>query len=412
MPGRCVRAWTDVDTRRSFHVQMSKRAPRPGRVALRPSLQDSRRGVRKLFSRTIVHEENVAPDPAAAARLGGNAAGVRRSLGARRRDRRRRAGAGGASRRARSTPRCWSRTRSGVTSPSPLPAGDRTLRRRSATCSPRTPTARKRSRRSSARPMRTRARFRSAPAKRAWAGSPSSRAPAAERRACGPVRLTAAQIAIELSRDAGGGRGRRRGFWDRLLARAYEDPLEAREDAQARGIALAPGYVAVAVEGEGLDEASRRRRTPRSGASAWTRWARRTGEVVVVERGGGFFFLVPAPLEIDASNARTAATLIPRGITRAGIDVKIVGGIGRHAEMLARRAVRRRGARSDDDRAPHVRRRQGHAVRRPRHLSAAASRRRDARGVERVRRPRARTAARTTKNIKPNWCARCGSSST
>src|SRR3982074_3016164 len=69
------------------------------------------------------------------------------------------------------------------------------------------------------------------------------------------IRLTAARIAVELSRDAGGGRGRRRGFWDRLLARAYEDPLEAGEDARARGISLALGYVAVAIEGEGLDEA-------------------------------------------------------------------------------------------------------------------------------------------------------------
>ena len=60
----------------------------------------------------------------------------------------------------------------------------------------------------------------------------------------------------------------------------------------------------------------------------------RSGEVVVIERGGGFFFLVPAALEVDASNARTAATLIPRGITRSGIDVRVVGGIGRQAEML------------------------------------------------------------------------------
>ena len=55
----------------------------------------------------------------------------------------------------------------------------------------------------------------------------------------------------------------------------------------------------------------------------------------MIERGGGFFFLVPAPLEVDAANARTAATLIPRGIGRAGLDVKIVGGVGRHAEMIA-----------------------------------------------------------------------------
>ncbi|BDE07129.1 hypothetical protein WPS_24050 [Vulcanimicrobium alpinum] len=151
----------------------------------------------------------------------------------------------------------------------------------------------------------------------------------------GLVRLTAAQIAVELSRDSGGGRGRRRGFWDRLLARAYEDPLEAREDAQARGIALAPGYVAVAVEGEGLDEAVASQKNAEIRRVCLDTLGSRTGEVIVIERGGGFFFLVPAPLEVDAANARTAATLIPRGIVRAGLDVKVVGGVGRHAEMIS-----------------------------------------------------------------------------
>ena len=151
----------------------------------------------------------------------------------------------------------------------------------------------------------------------------------------GLIRLTAAQIAVELSREAGGGRGRRRGFWDRLLARAYEDSLEAREDAQARGIALAPGYVAVAVEGEGLDESVATQKNAEIRRVCLDTLGTRTGDVVVVERGGGFFFLVPAPLEVDAANARTAATLIPRGMQRAGLDVKIVGGVGRHAEMIS-----------------------------------------------------------------------------
>ncbi len=151
----------------------------------------------------------------------------------------------------------------------------------------------------------------------------------------GMIRLTAAQIAVELSREAGGTRGRRRGFWDRLLARAYEDPLEARDDAQARGIALAPGYVAVAVEGEGLDEADAVQKNAEIRRVCLDTLGTRTRDVVVIERGGGFFFLVPAPLEVDAANARTAATLIPRGIARAGLDVRVVGGVGRHAEMIA-----------------------------------------------------------------------------
>jgi DNA-binding PucR family transcriptional regulator len=150
----------------------------------------------------------------------------------------------------------------------------------------------------------------------------------------GPVRLTAAQIAVELSRDTGGSRGRRRGFWERLLAHAYDDPLEARDDAQSRGITLAPGYVSVAIEAEGLDESVATQKNAEIRRVCLDVLGTRTGEVVVVERGGGFFFLVPAPLEIDAANARTAATLIPRGIARAGLDVKVVGGVGRHAEML------------------------------------------------------------------------------
>jgi DNA-binding PucR family transcriptional regulator len=148
------------------------------------------------------------------------------------------------------------------------------------------------------------------------------------------IRLTAAQIAVELSRDTGGSRGRRRGFWERLLARAYEDPLEARDDAQARGIALSSGYVSVAIEPEGLDESVATQKNAEIRRVCLDVLGTRTGEVVVIERGGGFFFLVPAPLEIDAANARTAATLIPRGITRAGLEVKVVGGVGRHAEML------------------------------------------------------------------------------
>ncbi|HYZ15118.1 MAG TPA: helix-turn-helix domain-containing protein [Candidatus Acidoferrum sp.] len=150
----------------------------------------------------------------------------------------------------------------------------------------------------------------------------------------GLVRLTAAQIAVELSRDTGGSRGRRRGFWERLLAHAYDDPLEARDDAQSRGIALAPGYVSVAIEAEGLDESVATQKNAEIRRVCLDVLGTRTGEVVVIERGGGFFFLVPAPLEVDAANARTAATLIPRGISRAGLDVKVVGGVGRHAEML------------------------------------------------------------------------------
>jgi sugar diacid utilization regulator len=150
----------------------------------------------------------------------------------------------------------------------------------------------------------------------------------------GLARLCAASIAVELSRDAGGSKGRRRSFWDRLLARAYDDAAEAREDATARGISLAPGYVALMIEAEGLDEATAPQKNAEIRRVCLDTLGTRSGEVVAIERGGGFIFLVPAPHEVDAQNARTAALLIPRGITRAGLDVKVVGGVGRHAELL------------------------------------------------------------------------------
>jgi hypothetical protein len=156
----------------------------------------------------------------------------------------------------------------------------------------------------------------------------------------GAIRLTAAAIGVELSRDAGGGKNRRKSFWDRLIARAYDDPIEAKDDASARGITLAAHYLAVAIEAEGLEEAVAAAKmgdlrricleTLRSGS----------GDIAVVERGGGFVFLCPAPLEVDAANVRTAATLIPRAATKAHFGAKIVGGVGRAAEaVLAHRTV-------------------------------------------------------------------------
>ena len=131
------------------------------------------------------------------------------------------------------------------------------------------------------------------------------------------IRLAAATIAVELSRDAGGGKTRRRSFWDRLLSRAYDDPIEAKDDATSRGIALAPSYVAVALEAEGLDENSAAAKLTDLRRIAVETLRSGSGEIVVLERGGGFIFLCPAALEVDAQNIRTAATLIPRAATKA-----------------------------------------------------------------------------------------------
>ncbi len=147
----------------------------------------------------------------------------------------------------------------------------------------------------------------------------------------GAVRLTAAAIAVELSRDQGGGKNRRKSFWDRLLARAYDDPIEAKDDAASRGITLASGYVAVAVEAEGLDEATAASKNGDLRRICLETLRSGNGEIVVLERGGGFVFLCPAPLEVDAQNVRTAATLIARAVAKAHFGAKVVGGVGRPA---------------------------------------------------------------------------------
>ena len=148
------------------------------------------------------------------------------------------------------------------------------------------------------------------------------------------ARLCANLIAVELARDSSGNRGRRRSFWERLLARAYDDPSEARDDAASRGIALASHYVAVVVEPEGLDESVAAQRSTEIRKVAGDVLGGRGGsELVVLERGGGFVFLVPSPLEVDAANARTAATMLPRSLTKARVEVKVVGGVGRRADV-------------------------------------------------------------------------------
>ena len=150
----------------------------------------------------------------------------------------------------------------------------------------------------------------------------------------GAIRLAAAAIAVELSRDAGGGKNRRRSFWDRLLARTYDDPIEAKDDAASRGIALASGYVAVALEAEGLEETSASTKLGDLRRIALETLRSGSAEIVVLERGGGFVFLCPAPVEVDAQNVRTAATLIPRAASKAHFTAKVVGGVGRAASAI------------------------------------------------------------------------------
>jgi len=147
------------------------------------------------------------------------------------------------------------------------------------------------------------------------------------------MHLAANALAIELTRDQGGGKNRRRTFWERLVNRTFDDPIEARDEAAASGITLAPQYLAVAIEAEGLEESTATAKTGDLRRIA-LETIRANGEIVVLERGGGFVFLCPAQLEVDAANLRTAAMLVPRAATKAQFGAKVVGGVGRVADAI------------------------------------------------------------------------------
>ncbi len=140
------------------------------------------------------------------------------------------------------------------------------------------------------------------------------------------LRLTAAAIAVELARDAGA-RGRRTNFWEALLTGAYHEAAAARDDATAYGIALAPAYVAIALEVEAAE-------SPAPGAAFDLRalvlelFRSGDGDVGIVERGTTLFIFVPGAREIDASNARTAATLLPKSVAKKTAHVRVCGGVG------------------------------------------------------------------------------------
>ena len=136
------------------------------------------------------------------------------------------------------------------------------------------------------------------------------------------MRLTASAIALELAREAAGEPGRRRAFWERLITRAHSDAAAARDDAAARGIAAATHYVAVALECEQSEE----RGAVRTAALAALRSSDADGGFL--ERGAALLFFVPAAREIDAANARTAASLLPRAIAKQHPGAHISGGVG------------------------------------------------------------------------------------
>ncbi|TAM61051.1 hypothetical protein EPN52_03545 [bacterium] len=148
------------------------------------------------------------------------------------------------------------------------------------------------------------------------------------------VRLTASSIAVDLVREAGGVKGRRRSFWDRLLSGTYDDAAAVRDDAAARGITIAPSYVAVAVEAEGLDESMAARQLSDVRKLCLAHLHHQSAETVTIDRAAGFIFLVPSPLPIDAQNIALAASMLPKHAGKAKLDAALVGGVGTRADDI------------------------------------------------------------------------------
>lgn len=135
------------------------------------------------------------------------------------------------------------------------------------------------------------------------------------------LRLTAAAIGVELARDGASVRERAGEFWELLLTRGFHDATAVRDEAAARGIALAPQYLAVALE---IEEGAPSDVRPLIGDA----FRSSEGALGLMERGASLFAFVPAPRAVDASNAKTAATLLPKSIARRKPNIRISGGIG------------------------------------------------------------------------------------
>ncbi len=143
------------------------------------------------------------------------------------------------------------------------------------------------------------------------------------------LRLTAAAIGVELSRNGAVLRKRQEGFWESLLAGTFHDANAIRDGAAAHGMVLASQYLAIALECD--DAAALRVLATQSFRSA-------AGELGVVERGAVLLLFVPAGRALEASNAKTAASLLPKTAARRTPPLRISGGVGTLETPLQLRA--------------------------------------------------------------------------
>jgi len=142
------------------------------------------------------------------------------------------------------------------------------------------------------------------------------------------ARLTAGAIGVEFAREAGGHSGRRRAFWERLISGEPLDAAAARDEAAARGITPATHYIAICLEVEIVNEDGAAADRAKLRAVALEALHASSADAGVLERSGMLVMFIPASREIDAANARTAASLLPRTLAKKAADVRMSAGVG------------------------------------------------------------------------------------
>jgi sugar diacid utilization regulator len=135
--------------------------------------------------------------------------------------------------------------------------------------------------------------------------------------------LRVAAAAIGLAAGAAPQRTNRDAFWQRAAAGEFADAEAASDAAATAGVSLAPAYVAIALYCETGET---------GGADAMRTLLRQAygsgDDVAVLRRPQCVLAFVPVRREVDASNARTAAALLPRRAEKQRAGWKIGGGAG------------------------------------------------------------------------------------
>jgi purine catabolism regulator len=142
------------------------------------------------------------------------------------------------------------------------------------------------------------------------------------------LRLTAAAIGVELARDTSGPRAKKGALWSALLSQTFSDASSAREEAATHGISLAQHYCVVVLEAEATGATPAASVTTELRSLAADAFSAGDAELGFFQQEQTLFVFVPAARAVDASNAKTAAGLLPRAAARRKSQLRISGGVG------------------------------------------------------------------------------------